>query len=418
MWWTDTANYSDWAEEVIGLREILLKFGNGGNPNGPLTRDNVIGLRAPYVKPGGDAMYEMAHDFGLAYDTSLVAPKGSVPFWPFTWDYRQPFDCSNHKQKSKEANPDNVENAEHGADIIENNRHHHVGGRGGQPSGGDNRRKRALTKLDRAFDEVDRLAGQMMPRSAVKPNRLRTATKSNKKWNRKSGKSASKRSSKQLKRSKRNSPYLGRPLHCPTKPYPGLWEIPVNPLFNEYNVCPNADQCVFPSSDETEDTEDIVQFLQDNFEHHYKTNRAPFQLNFHVNWFTSKTKTRALAKFIENLVAKYNDVYFVTYQQLVSWLRNPQPVRDYKPDCLSNRNATAGVCNRPHTCVLKHYVGANQAASTPDNAVRTDTRYMPVCHPVSCPVQYPWFGNHQGSSKNFRTIMQLVEDATAPGSTR
>lgn len=108
---------------MIGLREILLKFANGGQVNGgPLSRDNVIGLRAPYVKPGGDAMYEMAHDFGLAYDTSLVAPKDAIPFWPFTWDYRQPFDCSNQKQKTKEKHPDAVENAEHGADIIENNR--------------------------------------------------------------------------------------------------------------------------------------------------------------------------------------------------------------------------------------------------------------------------------------------------------
>ncbi|KAK4337374.1 hypothetical protein RND71_043331 [Anisodus tanguticus] len=116
------ANYSDWAEEVIGLREILLKFGNGGNTAGPLTRDNIIGLRSPYIKPGGDPMYEMAHDFGLAYDSSLVTPKGNVPYWPFTWDYRQPFECSNQKQKSnKDAVSEAHENAEHGADIVENN---------------------------------------------------------------------------------------------------------------------------------------------------------------------------------------------------------------------------------------------------------------------------------------------------------
>jgi len=101
LWWTETANYTSWAEEIIGLREILIKFGNGGNPNGPLNRDNIIGLRAPFIKPGGDAMYEMAHDFGLAYDSSLVVPKLSIPLWPFTWDYRQPFDCSNQKQKNK-----------------------------------------------------------------------------------------------------------------------------------------------------------------------------------------------------------------------------------------------------------------------------------------------------------------------------
>lgn len=172
----------------------------------------------------------------------------------FSWDYRQPFECSNQKQKAtKDAATEASENAEHGADIVENNRHH---GRGGQPisSTGANTRR------------------------------------------------------------KRSSPYLGRPLHCeffsptelnlqllfrkllnekfpsfflttgPTKPYPGLWEITVNPLFNEYNVCPTADQCVFPSSDETDDSDDIVTFLQENFDHHYTSNRAPFQINFHVNW--------------------------------------------------------------------------------------------------------------------------------------
>lgn len=79
-------------------------------------------------------------------------------------------------------------------------------------------------------------------------------------------------------------------LKGPTKPFPGLWEIPVNPLFNEYNVCPTADQCVFPSSDETDDSDDIVTFLQENFDHHYTTNRAPFQINFHVNWWVHSLK--------------------------------------------------------------------------------------------------------------------------------
>lgn len=51
-WWTDRANYSNWAEEMIGMREILLKFANGGSSNGVLTRDNIVGMRTPYLKPG------------------------------------------------------------------------------------------------------------------------------------------------------------------------------------------------------------------------------------------------------------------------------------------------------------------------------------------------------------------------------
>ena len=52
LWWTDTANYSQWAEEIIGLREIVLKFANGGTNKAILNRENVVGMRAPYVKPG------------------------------------------------------------------------------------------------------------------------------------------------------------------------------------------------------------------------------------------------------------------------------------------------------------------------------------------------------------------------------
>lgn len=269
----------------------------------------------------------------------------------FTWDHRQPFECSNQKQKNPK---EGTEGGETGSEIVENNNRHH--GRGGQPAS---------------------------------PSDANT-------------------------RRKRNAPYLGRPLHCPTKPYPGLWEIPVNPLFNEYNSCPTADQCVFPSSDETDDSEDIVTFLQENFDHHYQTNRAPYQINFHVNWFTSKNKVKGLSKFIENILSKYNDVYFVTFQQLVNWLRNPVPVKEFKLPCESKN--TSLVCNRPHTCVLKHYLNDKNEAATSENSVRTDTRYMPVCHQSGCPSQYPWFGNIHGSSKQFKSIMQLVEEASPPSS--
>ena len=49
-WWTDVANYSEWAEEMIGMREMLIKFGSGNSKL--LTRENILGMRAPYVKPG------------------------------------------------------------------------------------------------------------------------------------------------------------------------------------------------------------------------------------------------------------------------------------------------------------------------------------------------------------------------------
>ncbi|CAG2113966.1 unnamed protein product, partial [Medioppia subpectinata] len=190
IWWTDNANYSDWAEEMIGIREIILA--NSGSSSVPaVSRETLVGMRAPYIKPGGDPMFEMASDFGLLYDSSVVAPKGTPPFWPFTWDYRQPFDCHNNKKSSEE------KKAVDGDDIL-------------------GRQSRGRQK-----------------RSAKKPKNQKKTTFADKKTNDKTV--------DRKQRVRRNSPFLGRPLKCPTKAYPGLWEIPVNPLWNEYNTCYHAD---------------------------------------------------------------------------------------------------------------------------------------------------------------------------------
>lgn len=64
-------------------------------------------------------------------------------------------------------------------------------------------------------------------------------------------------------------------------------------------------------------------------------------------------------------------------------------------------------------CVLKHYLNDKNEAATSESAVRTETRYMPVCYATnSCPTQFPWFGNVHGNGKNFKTIMQLVEESS------
>lgn len=464
-WWTDVANYSEWAEEMIGMREMLIKFGSGNSKL--LTRENILGMRAPYVKPGlqftsqtdsdlfdsfptnpgGDPMFEMAHDFGLMYDTSIVAPRANPPFWPFTFDYKQPFDCYNANKKGNQDGSDEGPNP---------------GSIRGSPGQGSQRQKRDLEDMDsdwvkhkdgkkkarvnqkkKAYYEVAKKKnGKNIARERRSSDGKEGNIAGEKEGNIAGEKEGSVAGEKERsvgrekrsgdgreelplyrdrrsveesfqetvhRRAKRTTPYLGRALQCPTKAYPGLWEIPVNPLYNDVNTCPHADQCVFPSSDETDDAQDIVDFLTENFERHYTSNRAPFQLNFHVNWFTSKTKVRALGKFIDSILKNYPDAYFVTYQQMVNWMREPVPLNQLNFKCT---NATGhSVCNRPHTCVLKHYLDKNNGAATIENSVRTDTRYMALCQSTSCPAQYPWYNNHAGQVRNFKTIMQLVEEA-------
>lgn len=251
---------------------------------------------------------------------SIVAPRGSPPYWPYTLDYRQPFDCANNKKGS-----DKKSNSDDG-------------------------------------DILDTTIRQNRPRQK------RDAKKGIKSYRKKAILSEVKKG--KGKRRVRRQSRLGRALRCPSKQYPGLWEIPINPLFNEFNTCHHVDQCVFPTATDS-DTDDILEFLVDNFERYYNTNRAPFQLNFHVTWFTSKVHVRALNRFLDLLIRDYKDVWFVTFQQLVAWMKNPQPIGQLNFHC---NNRTTFSCNRPHTCQLKHLLDKNNAAATEENVVRTDTR--------------------------------------------
>lgn len=45
--------YEEWAGEMIGMREILKRFAN-------ITRGDVLGTRAPYLKPGRNTQYQVS----------------------------------------------------------------------------------------------------------------------------------------------------------------------------------------------------------------------------------------------------------------------------------------------------------------------------------------------------------------------
>lgn len=97
---------------------------------------------------------------------------------------------------------------------------------------------------------------------------------------------------------------------------------------------------------------------------------------------------------------------------MLSWVKNPRPSAETEFKCEGNN--TLFSCNRPHTCVVKHYLTKENSAATEDAFSRADTRYMPVCHSSLCPAQYQWFGNTAGKKHNFKSIMQLVDEAPPP----
>lgn len=48
--------YEEWVGEMIGMREILRHFAN-------VSRSDITGMRAPYLKPGRNTQYEVREDW-------------------------------------------------------------------------------------------------------------------------------------------------------------------------------------------------------------------------------------------------------------------------------------------------------------------------------------------------------------------
>ncbi|XP_046664819.1 chitin deacetylase 1 [Homalodisca vitripennis] len=257
--------YEEWVGEMIGMREILRHFAN-------ISRADIVGMRAPFLKPGRNTQYEVVEDFGFIYDSSVGVPPLRTPVWPYTLDYKISHEC-------------------------------------------------------------------------------------------KSG-------------------------TCPTKSFPGIWEVPLNAHYVETyegGHCPYLDQCVLHNHDK----DDVFEWLQEDFYRSYKQNRAPYMLPFHTNWFQLKELEDGLHKFVE-WVLTLDDVWFVTVTQALTWMTDPRPVKDlnnYEPwKCDKTDHLPPPPCNLPNKCALSF---------RPPEANVTSTRYLTTCR--QCPNKYPWLGDSEGT---------------------
>jgi len=90
-YWSD-GSYDDWLGEMAGARLIVERFAN-------ITDGNVIGVRAPYLRVGGNTQFEMMEDQFFVYDASITAPLARVPIWPYHLKYRMPHKCHGNAQR-------------------------------------------------------------------------------------------------------------------------------------------------------------------------------------------------------------------------------------------------------------------------------------------------------------------------------
>ncbi|XP_046914187.2 uncharacterized protein LOC124494943 isoform X2 [Dermatophagoides farinae] len=82
----DKFSKEKWLNEVNGQREILSLYGG-------VQYEDVRGMRAPFLQPGGNRQYEMLYDANFTYDSSLPVFENNPPYWPYTFDYAMNHEC-------------------------------------------------------------------------------------------------------------------------------------------------------------------------------------------------------------------------------------------------------------------------------------------------------------------------------------
>ncbi|KAL7640115.1 UNVERIFIED_CONTAM: hypothetical protein RMT77_009529 [Armadillidium vulgare] len=84
-YWTNLPA-EEYVAEFDGARIIIEEFSN-------ITSQDILGMRVPNGRAGGNQQFHMMNEWGFLYDSSLAAPRGRLPIWPYTLHYRIPHKC-------------------------------------------------------------------------------------------------------------------------------------------------------------------------------------------------------------------------------------------------------------------------------------------------------------------------------------
>ena len=79
--------YDDWLAEMAGDRLIIERFAN-------ITDGSVIGVRAPYLRIGGNTQFQMMNDQFFVYDSTIATPLSRIPGINFVSIFFSCFPCT------------------------------------------------------------------------------------------------------------------------------------------------------------------------------------------------------------------------------------------------------------------------------------------------------------------------------------
>jgi len=177
---------------------------------------------------------------------------------------------------------------------------------------------------------------------------------------------------------------------CPSRAH-GIMEMVMNefdPREEPGEIDEQVSGCVMLDSCSSIHTGDnLYNVLEHNFIRHYEQNRAPMGLFLHAAWLKkSPEMLDALRFWIEQILATYNDVYFVTMKQVLAWMQ--QPVDSRQAAKFQGWNAVCKSTQEPDECTVSN----NCALSSP--ALGGIKQRMQTCN--ACPAVFPWLDDPKG----------------------
>uniref|UniRef100_A0A915HHW4 Uncharacterized protein n=1 Tax=Romanomermis culicivorax TaxID=13658 RepID=A0A915HHW4_ROMCU len=189
-------------------------------------------------------------------------------------------------------------------------------------------------------------------------------------------------------------PWLCQNWQCPKRAFPGLWEIPINQFLKYRTDAISKDQFSAKSSmissllNVNDTFDDLLNIFETNFKRAYSTNKAPYILTLNAEYFAFQGSSgddenlpyEVLSQFLREILIK-PDVWIVTMQQLIEWMKNPTAVDsllNFRPFSCSGPNQNDNI-----SCGL-----VNKCFYTLENSTTKVERSFTTCS--SCPNKYPW----------------------------
>ncbi|KAF5291271.1 hypothetical protein FQR65_LT11449 [Abscondita terminalis] len=158
----------------------------------------------------------------------------------------------------------------------------------------------------------------------------------------------------------------------PTKPYRGLWVLPiVNLLGKDKYECNALAACQIEGS-----AWEIGNWLISEFQRVYYRNKAPMTLMVNLSWFQMVENSFEGLKNFLDYVQRVRTAYVVSHSEVLNWAKRPVAVKRYRTNYHKKRRQ----CKPSNICSLK--------------LRGVEERIMSVCG--TCPKTYPWLGNPEG----------------------